>query len=124
MWSGVLVYLAICFAPVVLFWLALRVPSAVHALRERYRKPEPAGLPIERLAADLRRVHRDMVEQGAETPMVRRRATRQAYDALLTQACDALGIRAELDGVVDSVEREVERLRLEQRLRDAGLVIR
>lgn len=123
MWSGVLAYAGIVFAPVVLAWAALRAPSVVHSLRERYRAPVPDGLPIERLAADLRRVHRDLVELAPDAPMVRRRATRQAYDALLLQACAAVDIRTDLDDVPEGVEREMERLRVEQCLRDAGLAI-
>lgn len=123
MTSGLLIYLAIVLTPVVLTWLALRVPSLLHAIRERHRQPLPEGLPIERLAADLRRVHRDLLDLAPDAPIVRRRATRQAYDALLAQACTAVGVNHELDAVPEGVEREMERLRLEECLRQAGLAI-
>jgi hypothetical protein len=54
---------------------------------------------------------------------VRRRATRQAYDALLVQACHAVGEQHWLDTLPEGVEREVERLRIEESLRRSGLAV-
>jgi hypothetical protein len=123
---GNLVLLAIVvIAPSLLFWLMVRTPRTVDAvgayLRRRRRGPEPVAPPIERLAADLRRVHRTLAEFPAGTPAVRRRATRQAYDALLVQACAALDVPHRLDTVAEGVDREVERLRIEEALQAAGV---
>ncbi|TDV46330.1 hypothetical protein [Actinophytocola oryzae] len=123
--AGNLVLLAIAvIAPSLLFWAIVRVPRTVDAvgahLRAR-RGPVPTAPPIERLAADLRRVHRTLAEFPPGTPALRRRATRQAYDALLAQACAAVDVPHRLDGMAEGVDREVERLRVAQALRDAGV---
>lgn len=123
---GNLVLLAVAvIAPSLLFWMILRVPRTVDAvgarLRRRRRGPEPVCPPIERLAADLRRVHRTLADFPPGTPAVRRNATRQAYDALLAQACTAVDVPHQLDSLAEGVDREVERLRVTEALRDAGV---
>jgi hypothetical protein len=113
-------------APSLLFWLVLRVPRAadeVGAWVRRRRVPQPATPPIERLTADLRRVRRTLAEYPPGTPNVRRRATREAYDALLAQACSVVEVSHRLDELPDGTERELERLRVEEALRRAGLMI-
>ncbi|NIH86324.1 hypothetical protein [Amycolatopsis granulosa] len=119
---NVAIYLVTCVTPAVVFWLASKTPAMVAALR-RHGEPVPAGLPIERLAADLRRVRHALEGLAPGAPMVRRRATCQAYDALLVQACAALGLRHWLDDLPEGVERDVERLRVEEALRGAGLAV-
>ncbi|WP_158879603.1 hypothetical protein [Amycolatopsis anabasis] len=121
--GNLLLYAVVATAPTIGFWLALRLGRAVRTFVARRRAPRPEGLPIERLAADLRRVHRALTEFAPGTPATRRYAARQAYDALLMQACREVGVRHRLDRVPEGVDREVERLRVEQGLRDAGLVI-
>jgi hypothetical protein len=123
---GNLVLLAVAvIAPTLLFWGMLRLPKAVDAagayLRRRRRGPEPTCPPIERLAADLRRVHKALAEFPPGTPALRRLATRQAYDALLVQACVAVDVPHRLDALAEGVDREVERLRVEEALREAGV---
>ncbi|RSN35245.1 hypothetical protein DMC61_07525 [Amycolatopsis sp. WAC 04169] len=54
----VALYAVVAVAPSVLFWCALKVPAGVRWWRARRRPELPAGPPIEKLAADLRRVHR------------------------------------------------------------------
>jgi hypothetical protein len=111
-------------APLLVFWLIVRVPrlvDGVGAYLRRHRGPVPAHPPIERLAADLRRVHRDLAECPPGTPNVRRRATRAAYDALLTQACAAVEVPHRLADLPDGIDRDVERLRVEDALRTAGV---
>jgi hypothetical protein len=124
--AGNLVLLAIAvIAPSALFWLLLRVPRTVDAagayLRRRRAGPRPDCPPIERLAADLRRVHRTLREFPPGTPAVRRKATRQAYDALLIQASQEVDVPHRLDSLAEGVDREVERLRVEEALGDAGV---
>lgn len=114
-------------APTLLFWAILRVPRTVDAIgahvRRRRRGPVPLHPPIERLAADLRRVHRTLADFPPGTPAVRRHATRAAYDALLVQTCAALDVPHRLDGLAEGVDREVERLRVEEELRDVGVSV-
>lgn len=123
---GNLVLLAVAvIAPTALFWMILRVPRTVDAVgayfRRRRRGPEAVCPPIERLASDLRRVHRTLAAYPPGTPAVRRRAARQAYDALLVQACSAVDVTHRLDVLAEGVDREVERLRVEEALREAGI---
>jgi hypothetical protein len=111
-------------APTLLFWVIVRVPRAVDgigAFIRRRRGPEPVRPPIEQLAADLRRVHRTIAEFPPGTPNVRRRATRAAYDTLLTQACAAVEVPHRLAALPDGMDRDVERLRIEDALRTAGV---
>jgi hypothetical protein len=122
--GNLLLFVVAVITPTLLFWLLLRVPrtvDAVGAYLRRRRGPSAVAPPIERLAADLRRVHRILAEFPPGTPALRRRATRQAYDALLVQACAAVDVPHRLDALAEGVDREVERLRVEEALRDAGI---
>jgi hypothetical protein len=117
-----LLYLMIVTGLPAACWILLRLPRLLRRLR---RRPEIAPHPpIEQVAADLRRVHRLLAHFGPGTPVVRRRGTLQAYDALLMQACFAVGIDHELDRLPPGMSLELERLRVEESLKDAGLVIR
>ncbi|OXM62335.1 hypothetical protein [Amycolatopsis vastitatis] len=116
-------FAVVCVAPTVLFWCALRVPKLVGRIRERRAKPQPEGPPIERVAADLRRVHRLLAGYPSGTPAARRFGTRQAYDELLTVACRQVGVPHRLGELPEGMDREIERLRVEQSLRERGLVV-
>jgi hypothetical protein len=124
--ANVLLLAVAVVAPSLLFWALLRVPRAVDGIGawvRRRQAPEPAGPPIEQLTADLHRLHRTLAEYPPGTPNLRRRATRDAYDALLTQACAAVDVPQRLVELPDGMERELERLRVEEALRRAGLTI-
>jgi len=83
--------------------------------------PVPAGMPIERIAADLRRIRPQTLRLAAGTPMVRRRAIVAAYDEALLDACRALDVPTELGRISDPLELESERLRTEAELQRAGV---
>jgi hypothetical protein len=83
--------------------------------------PAPAGMPIERIAADLRRIRPQARTSATGTPMARRRAIVAAYDDALLDACHALGVGTELDRMTDALERVCERLRTEAELERAGI---
>jgi hypothetical protein len=124
--GNLLLVVVAVLAPTILFWLLVWTPRFVDGLGARLRArrgPEPTGPPIEKLAADLRRVHHTIADCPAGTPAVRRRAARQAYDALLVQACAAIDVPHRLDILPDGMDREIERLRVEQALRTAGLSV-
>ncbi len=123
--ANVVLFAIAVLAPTLAFWGIVRMPRLVDAIGERIRRRRvvPKGLPIEQLAADLRRVHRLLVQCPDGTPMVRRVATRDAYDELLRQACTAVDVSHELDALPEGMERNMERLRVEEALRDAGLTI-
>lgn len=77
--------------------------------------------PIERIAADLRRVRRTLAGFEPGTSAVKKIAARQAYDALLVQACEALEVEHRLSVLSQGMDRDLERLRLEECLRERGL---
>jgi hypothetical protein len=124
--GNVIIYGVVCAVAPTVFWLASKLPRLVDSVGDLYRRrrlPPPDGPPIERLAADLRRVHRALERLPDNAPAVRRRATNQAYDALLAQACHAVGEQHWLETVPDGIEREIERLRIEESLRRCGLAV-
>ncbi len=82
----------------------------------------PVGPPIERLAADLRRLAGQRTGVAARSP-VWFSAVQRAYDDRLTVACRELEIPqhlAELEGV----DLDIERVRVEGMLQAAGLTVR
>jgi hypothetical protein len=85
--------------------------------------PVPEHRPIERIAADLRRVRRTLAGFEPGTSAVKKIAARQAYDELLVQACSALEVGHRLDVLPEGVDRDIERMRLEECLRDLGLSV-
>jgi hypothetical protein len=82
---------------------------------------EPADPPIERIAADLRRLARQRLDI-ANRSQVWYAAVQRAYDDRLTVACRELLVEehlAELSGV----DLEIERVRVEGALQQAGLSV-
>lgn len=119
------IYIVVIGLPLMLFWLAFNGRRVAERLASHRRRPAAAaGPPIERIASDLRRVRRALVTMPEGTNFVRRRATEQAYDALLAQAAQALRVEERLDAVPDGLGRELERIRVEDELTAAGLRIR
>jgi hypothetical protein len=78
-------------------------------------------LPIEKLAADIRRLRRQRAGIAQRSP-VWRAAIEDAYDDRVTLACKRLGIAAHLADLT-GVDREIERVRLEGELEAAGLTL-
>ncbi|MFC3448946.1 hypothetical protein [Amycolatopsis speibonae] len=119
----VVLYTAVAVAPSAFFWCALKVPVVLRRWRVR-REPEvPAGPPIEKLAADLRRVHRLLAELPSGASAVRRYGTRQAYDALLVQACREVEVEHRLGELPEGFDRGIERLRVEESLAERGFSV-
>jgi hypothetical protein len=80
------------------------------------------GVPIEQLAADLRRL-RAILGSDAHRSAAHQMGNRLAYDKLLTQVCEMLEIEHELDGDSIGFERDIERIRVEAELERAGLIL-
>jgi hypothetical protein len=128
-WGGVLVLAEVTLGGAAVVWCALNLRRVgvlgTWAGRRLRLLPEPpplaAGMPIERIAADLRRIRPLAMHPATGTPMVRRRAIVAAYDDALLDACHALGVPTELDRITDALERESERLRTEHELAEAGV---
>lgn len=99
-------------------WLAER--SARHRAR---RRPSSDRRPVQAVAADIRRLGRQLDLIPAGVPMVRRRALQAAYDDVLAEAADMLGVPHSLGAEPPGRGRDVERLRLVAALRAAGLAV-
>jgi hypothetical protein len=124
--ANVLTYAVVVIAPSAACWLFLHAPKVVARVARRIRPaaPCPSGRPIQVVAADLRRVHRMLDELEPGTPMIRRLGARRAYDALLIQACAAMDVEQHLDELPEEgMDRDIERLRVEETLLSAGMVI-
>lgn len=94
-------------------WLGLVAPPV----------PVPVGPPIERIAADVRRIRTDIRQAPPGMPMARLRGWSAAYDDVLVAACRALDIETCLESSRFPVERELERERVERMLVRAGLLV-
>jgi hypothetical protein len=99
--------------------VAVRMGRAVHLVPAP--QPAPLGMPIERIAADLRRIRPEALRPAVGMPMARRRGIVAAYDQALVEACQAVGVSTELGLLRDDLERECERLRAEHELARAGV---
>jgi hypothetical protein len=119
-------------APTILFGLILHAGSILDGAGWLARKiglireppPRPSQPPIEKVAASLRRLDREILTLPPGTTNTRRQALQLAYDDLLEMACRALSVRHELDELPPGWGREVERIRVETSLEQAGLCIR
>lgn len=99
---------------------------AIHRWSDRrraLRRPDPSRRPIQVVAADLRRLTRQLSLVPTGAPMVRRRALQAAYDDVLIEAAELLEVPHALAGLPDGRARDVERLRLRAAVRAAGLAV-
>lgn len=97
-------------------------PAAWTRLLPRQAAPPPqppAGPPVEEVAADLRRLARQRTAVGSRSP-VWFAAVHRAYDERLGVACRELEIPEYLHDL-DGVDLEIERVRVEGLLEQAGL---
>ena len=115
-------------APTALLGLVFVLPrwgAAIgEARRRRLRKRGrlvAVGRPVERLAADLRRLRPQRLDPARSR--LQREAARLAYEDVLREAALALGISHTLLDGPSGLARELELLRIEQALLDAGLVL-
>ncbi|MGY1747427.1 hypothetical protein [Blastococcus sp. SYSU D00695] len=98
-----------------LFCGSVRLPA------RRDRTPHPVHRPLQQVAADLRRLARQLELVPAGSPVARRRGLQAAYDDVLVEAATLLEVRHTLTLTPDGRARDVERLRLQAALTDAGL---
>lgn len=132
--TAVLTVLFLVFLPSLLIGAALQVPRVCRTLARLARRcgllappPQAAGIPIERIAADLRRLDDRLTALRGAGPVtakaVKLTAAQGAYDDRLLDACRALDVRHDLD-TARGAGRAVERLRIEAALVGAGLELR
>jgi hypothetical protein len=109
-------------------WLAARLSR-----RRARRLPAPTRRPLQVVAADLRRLTRQLSLVPAGAPLVRRHALLCAYDAVLIEAAEQLEVPHQM-GVTSALglaaadpfgpARVAERARVLGALEDAGLAVR
>ncbi|SDU99776.1 hypothetical protein SAMN04488544_3212 [Microlunatus sagamiharensis] len=80
------------------------------------------GVPLERLAADLRRL-REVLRADEHRSAAQQLGNRLAYDQILIQACSMLEIEHELAEDTSGMERDIERFRVEAELERAGVTV-
>ena len=128
-WEGVIILAEVTLSGVTVLWCVFHLDQIIDVARRVGRRfhvlapaaPATAGMPIERIAADLRRIRPQAMRPASGTPYSRRQAIVAAYDDALLDACRALGVSTELDRITDALERESERLRAELALGKAGV---
>jgi hypothetical protein len=84
---------------------------------------EARGRPIEDIACDVRRLARRFRCPQAGTRFAKLEGCRRAYDTVLVEACGALGHATLLGVLPPGSELDTERLRVEELLAEAGLVV-
>jgi len=107
--------LLLCAVP-----LAVRLFNTLRA-RRAARQPEgPQGPPVGKLAADLRRLRAELVYRRP-TSNVGLTALMQAYDEVLEAICARLGLPAHVRELPIGLDRDIERLRTEAAVQEAGI---
>ena len=89
----------------------------------RRREPLTTHRPLQQVAADLRRLSRQLTLVPAGAPQARRRGLQAAYDDVLVEAAALLDVPHAMRDSREGMARDVERLRLQAALTDAGLVV-
>ena len=94
------------------------------------RQPRPAPIgptrrPLQVVAADLRRLSRQLALVPSGSSLVRWKALWAAYDGVLVEAAEMLEVPHQLaEQPAAGVARDVERLRVLAALEGAGMVVR
>ena len=101
-------------------WSAGRLFGQPAAVRRTGEPARPPRRSLEEVDADLRRLARQVSRVRPGEPMARRRATQAAYDDVLREAADLLGVPACWESAAGTA-REVERLVTEAGVAAAGL---
>jgi hypothetical protein len=100
----------------------------LHARGRRSPAPEPISTtrrPIQVVAADLRRLSRQLALVPSGSTLVRWKALWSAYDGVLMEAAEMLEVPHELtEQPVAGMARDLERVRVLAALEGAGLVVR
>ncbi len=94
---------------------------AVRSWRAGLTEPRPTTPPIERVAADARRLRRQLEALPKGTSFVRSIGVAHAYDQVLVLACQQLEIATALLSLPDGRPRILERIRVEFLLGECGL---
>ncbi len=123
-WAGVQVVLAGAIG----YWAGWhRWQRRLGTFVVRLVSPRPAPLvplhrPVEQVAADVRRLRVAFGRDGLR--FAKYEGTRLAYDDALAEAADILELTHFLAALPPGVDRDLERVRVERLLEDAGLLAR
>jgi hypothetical protein len=98
-------------------------PARGRAPFSRAATPE-ARRPLQVVAADLRRLSRQLALVPSGAPLVRWQALWTAYDAVLMEAAEQLEVEHELALTCVGTPRDIERIRILAALEGAGLAVR
>jgi hypothetical protein len=106
-------------------WIAGSLPKHWIIHRRPPPGPEPVHRSLQLVAADLRRLSRQLALVPAGASLVRWRALWTAYDDVLTEAAEQLEVPHALPSTPTiGMARDIERLRLLAALEGAGLMVR
>lgn len=125
---GLLEVVGLALAPVAMVSVLVRMNLIYEAFMRLGRRlslfqtplERPSGPPLEKLAADLRRLRPEARSRTAD-PSGRRNQSMTAYDAALVATARALDVPTTLAELREGWERDAERFRLEHALTVAGL---
>ena len=128
---GVIKLVAAALVPVALLYLMLNFGTVCRAVLRVLRwcrlapkpkpDPPPPRVPLEKLTADLCRLSTAMRDVPPEASRARKRGLLIAYDDVLGKAALALDVPEALAELPLGMDRDLERMRVESDLRDAGL---
>jgi hypothetical protein len=128
---GMIKLVAAALFPVALLYLTLnfgqvgravlRVLRWCHLAPKPKPDPPPPRVPLEKITADLCRLSTAMRDVPPEASRARKRGLVLAYDDVLGKAALALDVPQALAELPLGMDRDLERMRVETDLRDAGL---
>ncbi len=126
---GLLELVGLAFAPVLMVSVLVRLNLIYELFMSLGRRlylfhpapVRPAGPPLEKLAADLRRLRPAARMPRPDTPTAQQRRSLAAYDAVLVATARALDVPTTLEELAEGFDREVERRHVEHALEEAGL---
>ena len=99
---------------------ALRIGRALRLAAPA--EPIPSGPPIERIAADARRIRAEIRHASPGLPVARMQGWLEAYDDVLVTACRSLDLEQRLDVLPEGATHDLERQRVERLLEAIGLL--
>jgi hypothetical protein len=100
---------------------ALRVLRFLRIVPEPKPAPPPPRVPLEQIVADLCRLSTAQRDVPPEASKARKHGLLLAYDDVLGKAALALDVPHALADLPLGMDRDLERMRVEGELRDAGL---
>lgn len=115
-----LVEVVVVVAILVTLWV---LPDwAAYRTRWTRAEPIPSGPPIERIAADARRIRAEIRHASPGLSVAKRRGWLEAYDDVLVSACRSLDLEQRLDELPEGTTHDLERERVERMLEKTGLL--